>query len=131
MYPAKGHSKSFLQKKSRPEETKSTLETRQSFECNFIFQFEVKKISDGGSENFQTKKGCPVPVQNGITMTVVDKFERNNRFGFVFLLEVDKTKLTTETYSIVHEYSDGVFGANFQTWNLNFFGFYDKEWSKL
>lgn len=41
----------------------------------------------------------------------------------MFLLEV---RPYDGHYSIVHEYPDGVFGANFQTWNLNYFGFYEK-----
>ena len=74
----------------------------------------------------KTFKGCPSPVSNAITMTVVEKFKNQDRYGFVFLLEVDTSKIASQTYSIVHEYADGVFGANFQTWNLKFFGFYEK-----
>lgn len=65
-------------------------------------------------------------MSNAITMTVVEKFKNQDRYGFVFLLEVDTSKIASQTYSIVHEYADGVFGANFQTWNLKFFGFYEK-----
>ena len=65
-------------------------------------------------------------MSNAITMTVVEKFRNQDRYGFVFLLEVDTSKIASQTYSIVHEYADGVFGANFQTWNLKFFGFYEK-----
>ena len=63
--------------------------------------------------------------ENGILspLVVLDAFVRHKRFGFVFLLEVPSEY---PSYSIVHEYPTGVFGANFQTWNLNYFGFYEK-----
>ena len=70
------------------------------------------------------KPGCPQPLKNGVVVSVVDKIYKNHRYGFVLLLEVSES--VKEPYSIVHEYPDGSFGANFQTWNLNYFGFYEK-----
>jgi hypothetical protein len=52
----------------------------------------------------------------------MDKFVRGEKFGFVFMLDVPEEH---RMYSILVEYPDGVFGANFQSWNLNFFGFYE------
>lgn len=58
-----------------------------------------------------------------MNVTVMDKFVKGGNFGFVFQLQVPSD---FTYYSILIEYPQGVFGANFQTWNLNYFGFYEQ-----
>ena len=58
-----------------------------------------------------------------MNITVIDRFKRHGKFGFVLQLSVPED---FDYYSILIEYPRDVFAANFQTWNLNFFGFYEK-----
>ena len=52
-----------------------------------------------------------------MNITVIDRFKRHGKFGFVLQLSVPED---FDYYSILIEYPRNVFAANFQTWNLNF-----------
>ena len=56
-----------------------------------------------------------------MNFNVIEHFTRNGKFGFVF--EITTPQKLNE-FSIALEYPLGSTGANFQTWNLEFFGFY-------
>ncbi|CAG5110455.1 Oidioi.mRNA.OKI2018_I69.chr2.g4856.t1.cds [Oikopleura dioica] len=67
------------------------------------------------------KPNCPQPIKDGINVTVVDMFNQNQgKTGYVFRLD---TQMNGE-YSVAFQYPSGSTGANFQTWNLDFFNFY-------
>lgn len=67
------------------------------------------------------KPGCPEPYIEDMKYNVIDKFNRNGKFGYVYELT---TPVKFAKFSIAFEYPDGMTGGNFQTWNLRFYNFY-------
>ena len=56
-----------------------------------------------------------------MNFNVIEHFTKGGKFGFVFEIT---TPQKVEHFSIALEYPLGSTGANFQTWNLEYFGFY-------
>ena len=56
-----------------------------------------------------------------MNFNVIEHFKKSQKYGFVFEIT---TPLKLEKFSIALEYPLGSTGAHFQTWNLEFFGFY-------
>jgi len=63
---------------------------------------------------------CAQPEDGAVQVSVIDRFKRNGKFGFVMNIF---TTWTSE-YSILLRFSNSPGGANFQTWNLAYWGFY-------
>ena len=53
---------------------------------------------------------------------VLDHFYRSSKYGFVFEIT---TPQKVNAFSIALEYPPGSTNSNLQTWNLEYYGFYD------
>jgi len=71
---------------------------------------------------------CAQPVQNVLSVEVLDKFQRYNRFGYVVRINIDQQANPTpgSPFSILLDLSSVSQGSqgHFQTWNVQFWGFY-------
>ena len=84
---------------------------------------KCEKLPPKDAPKWKGTPACPLPINDDLKYEVIDAFEKNGKYGFVYELSVP-AKLSG--YSIALEYPEGSKGANLQTWNLNYFGFYAK-----